>query len=340
MGNKFKFDVVIGNPPYQEETDSKSTRMPPIYNYFMDQAYQIAKQVELITPARFLFNAGYTPSIWNKKMLQDKHLKVVYYEPESEKVFPNITDIKGGIAVTYRDESKDFGAIGMFTKFPDLNVILKKVQKQKPLSIMNIISSPLSFQVTDKMKKEHPELVNRLRTNAFEALSGIFYIEKPDDGLKYIQMIGLFKIKRTKRYIREDYIIDKAKTLNKWCVLLPKANGTGNFGEKLSAPILAGPGIAYTQTFIGIGATSSEKEAKNIIQYIKTKFVRAMLGVLKITQDNPGPKWKMVPLQDFTSSSDIDWSKSIREIDQQLYKKYKLSPGEIDFIESHVKEME
>ena len=48
----------------------------------------------------------------------------------------------------------------------------------------------------------------------------------------------------------------------------------------------------------------------------------------------------MVPLQDFTSSSDIDWSKSIREIDQQLYKKYKLSPGEIDFIESHVKEME
>ena len=112
------------------------------------------------------------------------------------------------------------------------------------------------------MKKEHPELVNRLRTNAFEALSGIFYIEKPDDGLKYIQMIGLFKIKRTKRYIREDYIIDKAKTLNKWCVLLPKANGTGNFGEKLSAPILAGPGIAYTQTFIGIGATSSEKEAK------------------------------------------------------------------------------
>ena len=73
--------------------------------------------------------------------------------------------------------------------------------------------------------------------------------------------------------------------------------------------------------------------------YIKTKFARTMLGVLKITQDCPGPKWKYVPLQDFTSSSDIDWSKSISEIDQQLYKKYGLSEEEINFIETNVKEM-
>lgn len=72
---------------------------------------------------------------------------------------------------------------------------------------------------------------------------------------------------------------------------------------------------------------------------VKTKFARAMLGILKITQDNPRDKWAYVPLQDFTSHSDIDWSKSIPEIDQQLYKKYNLSPEEIDFIETHVKEM-
>jgi len=64
-----------------------------------------------------------------------------------------------------------------------------------------------------------------------------------------------------------------------------------------------------------------------------------MLGILKITQDNPPEKWKYVPLQDFTSKSDIDWSKSVAEIDKQLYKKYKLSKEEIEFIESHVKEM-
>ena len=76
------------------------------------------------------------------------------------------------------------------------------------------------------------------------------------------------------------------------------------------------------------------------MKYVKSKFARTMLGVLKITQDNPREKWSKVPLQDFTSNSDIDWSKSVSEIDQQLYKKYNLSDEEINFIESKVKEME
>ena len=82
-----------------------------------------------------------------------------------------------------------------------------------------------------------------------------------------------------------------------------------------------------------LSATILDKE------YVKTKFARAMLGVLKITQDCPAPKWKYVPLQDFTSKSDIDWTKSVHEIDLQLYKKYGLSKEEKDFIETHVKEM-
>ena len=77
----------------------------------------------------------------------------------------------------------------------------------------------------------------------------------------------------------------------------------------------------------------------NAMKYIKTKFVRALLGVLKVTQDNNADKWKYVPLQDFTTSSDIDWSQSIKDIDQQLYRKYGLSDDEIEFIETHVKEM-
>ena len=73
---------------------------------------------------------------------------------------------------------------------------------------------------------------------------------------------------------------------------------------------------------------------------MKSKFARALLGILKTTQDNPPEKWKFIPLQDFTTNSDIDWSKSIPEIDQQLYAKYGLNQEEIDFIESHVKEMD
>ena len=80
-----KFDFVIGNPPYQETLQNTSDR--PIYNKFIDAAYEIADIVELITPARFLFNAGKTPKAWNEKMLNDEHLKVLLYEPDSNKVF-------------------------------------------------------------------------------------------------------------------------------------------------------------------------------------------------------------------------------------------------------------
>ena len=116
-----KFDYVIGNPPYQETQEGTSDN--PIYNCFMDAAYEIAEKVELITPARFLFDAGKTPKVWNEKMLEDEHLKVEYYEQDSSKVFSN-TDIKGGVAVTYRDKSKIFGAIDTFTQYPVLNNIL------------------------------------------------------------------------------------------------------------------------------------------------------------------------------------------------------------------------
>ena len=120
---------------------------------------------------------------------------------------------------------------------------------------------------------------------------------------------------------------------------MPKANGTGAIGEVLSTPLIGEPLIGYTQSFIGIGSVSTESEAEAILKYVKSKFARAMLGILKITQDNPPERWALVPLQDFTLASDINWSKSVSEIDQQLYAKYGLSNEEINFIESHVKEM-
>ena len=104
--------------------------------------------------------------------------------------------------------------------------------------------------------------------------------------------------------------------------------------------VFCGPGVGATETFISIGSFNSENEAENLLKYIKTKFARAMLNVLKITQHLTPSVWQYVPLQNFTTTSDIDWSKSISEIDQQLYKKYGLSDKEITFIETNVKEME
>lgn len=124
VGKKL-FDFVIGNPPYQEEIQKKGDRANPVYNSFMDASFDVADKVELIHPARFLFDAGQTSKAWNKKMLNDKHFKVLSYEQKSYKIFPN-TDIKGGVAVTYRDSKRLIGPVGVFTSFEELNSIQKK----------------------------------------------------------------------------------------------------------------------------------------------------------------------------------------------------------------------
>ncbi len=107
----------------------------------------------------------------------------------------------------------------------------------------------------------------------------------------------------------------------------------------MSEPVVEKPGVGSTETFLSIGKFKTEDEARAVEKYIKTKFARTLLSVLKVTQNGNKPVWKMIPLQDFTPASDIDWTKSIPEIDRQLYAKYGLDASEIKFIETHVKEM-
>ena len=123
-------------------------------------------------------------------------------------------------------------------------------------------------------------------------------------------------------------------------MFISKASGTGKFGETWSEPVIGLPGDSATPSFIGIGNFGTREQCIYASKYICTKFARALLGALKITQDIVPAKWAYVPMQDFTNNSDIDWTKSISEIDRQLYKKYHLSADEIEFIESNVKSMD
>lgn len=346
-GRNMKFDFIIGNPPYQDETIGENKGFaPPIYHLFMDESYKLSDRVELIHPARFLFNAGSTPKAWNKKMLNDPHLKVLWYEQDSSKIF-NGTDIKGGVVVTLHDAIKDFGVIGTFTTYTELNTILKKVDNHSDFKTFSaIVISRTSYRLTEKMHKDHPEAIRQLSkghaydmaTNIFDRIPQVFSNTLPEDGYDYIQILGRENNERTYKYIRRDYV-NNVKNLDKHKIFLSKANGTGTFGETLSSLILANPGIGATETFLGVGFFDTAKEATACLKYVKTKFTRTLLGILKTTQDITPEKWKYVPLQDFTASSDIDWSQSVADIDRQLYAKYGLDEKEISFIESHVKEM-
>lgn len=341
--NQVKFDVVIGNPPYQEDTDNN--RDTPIYHHFMELSHAVADKVVLITPGRFLFKAGQTPRSWNEKMLTDVHLKVIYYEQKSSEIFPN-TDIKGGIVVTYYNSKENFGAIGQFISIPELNGILHKVvNRQDFKAISNIHFGNSTYKLTKNVYEDFPEFEERVSreerfsvgSNVFERFSEIFFNEKQNDD--DIQMYGRKNNERTYQWVKKEYISNHPN-LTKYKILVPGANGSGALGEVLHTPLIGEPLIGYTQTFISFGAFDNKEEAENLLKYIKTKFARVMLGTLKITQNNKTKEvWENVPLQNFTPTSDIDWSQSIADIDQQLYKKYGLSEEEIAFIEEKVKEM-
>ncbi len=354
-----KFDFIIGNPPYNEDFNNSGdnkTYAAPIYHSFIDAAIEISDKVELIHPARFLFDAGSTPKAWNRKMLNDPHFKVLRYEEDATRLFPN-TEIKGGVAITYRDNKKNFGAIKVFLKLVEMNGILQKVTSFKDYQGMdNIVVSRTAYRLTETMHKDYPQarykedakgnnigLLSKghdydMSTNIFDRLPMVFYDTYPDDGHDYIRIYGRVGNERLMKWIRKDYV-NEPKPLYKYSIVLPKANNTGKFGETLSQPFMTEPGIGSTETFLSVGFFETAIEDENCLKYISTKFARAMLDILKTTQDLTPDKWKYVPLQDFTPSSDIDWSQSIAEIDQQLYKKYALSDEEIEFIETHVKEM-
>ena len=352
-GSDMKFDYVIGNPPYQDETVGGNTKYAPqIYNLFMDASYEVGQCVLLIHPGRFLFEAGSTPSWWNRKMLDDKHFKVLHYEPNEKVIFPG-TEITGGIAITLHDTSRVFKPVGVFTSFDELNRILHKVIDHPTfVSMQPIVVSRTAYRFTDKMHEDYPEAVTQLSnghaydvaSNIFESLPQVFHEEKPDDGQEYILMQGLYERKRTERYVRRDYI-RPVVNLDAYKIVMARADGAaGTIGKPVPArimgnPITAGPGIGTTESFLTIGTLSSTEEVENLLKYVKSRFMRTMLGVLKTTQDINPKKFKYVPLQDFTSSSDIDWSQSISDIDRQLYAKYGLDDEEVAFIESHVKEM-
>ena len=188
----------------------------------------------------------------------------------------------------------------------------------------------------DKEKISSNGRERRLQSNIFR-LDAIHKKKQQND----FGIYGIENSVRVIRYIDQKYIdTSGSNNIMHYKVMLPKSNGSGALGEVVSSPIIGKPMIGYTYTFIGIGNFKHAEEAEAALKYIKTKFARTLLGILKVTQDNTSEKWKFVPLQDFTKRSDINWTKSVSDIDKQLYKKYDLSEDEIKFIEMKVQAME
>ena len=276
-----KFDFCIGNPPYHEEND-KNGRQPPVYHMFMDSAFVVADKVELITPARFLFDAGNTPSSWNKKMLDNSHLKVLQYEVNAQKVFPN-TSIVGGVVVTYHDTLKSFDKIGVFTPYLELNSIMAKVSSLMLESLESVVSVRGNYRLTDLFFKNFDDVSFRLGSgtgnmfvsNIFEKIPEAFS-DKPIPRKRCLRVLGRLGSSRAYKYIERKYLVEN-EYIDTYNVLLSKADGAaGTIGAPIPARIIgkgvvANLGECATDTFISIGKFKSQIESVNLIKYLQTK---------------------------------------------------------------------
>lgn len=339
---RHKFDVVIGNPPYQKMSSGDNPNyMPSIYPEFMDKSFDAGHIVELITPARFLFGAGKYPKGWVKKILDDEHFKVVYFNQKSKEVFSDV-EIKGGIAVSYRDDSLDFGKIGTFIPYEELKGIVDKVTIKTKHYLPEIIVSsctkiseaaidfkPDAFQ----LMRENP----MLQSNSFEKLYGKLFFDEPPTS-DSVAVYGRLNNKRIWLWTDRRFV-EPSKNFDKYKVLFTRVSGGGMYGERFSPMVIASPDTGYTDSFRALGYFDNKDEAESLLKYMKTRFLRSLVGVFKNTKQMSSQVFNLVPLQEFSSSSDIDWSCSVNDIDRQLYEKYELNEEEVGFIETHVKEM-
>jgi len=318
------FDVIIGNPPYQEEDEGHGASATPIYNYFVTQAKKINPQyLTMIIPARW-YAGGKGLDSFRDEMLHDDRLRVIHDFIRADSCFPNV-EIKGGVCYFLWDrdnkglckvcthlENKTISqaerpllekGANTFIRLNDAIPVLRKVQAKKEKSFSKIVSSrkPFGFPTnfTDYSDSDFPNAVK------------IFANQK----------IG---------YIERDKINVNTSWVDKWKVYVPVATGVGNIQTDWLKPILGEPNTCSTETYVVLGTYDSKTQAENVISYIQTKFFHLFLSFKKITQHTTNKVYSYIPLQDFNEA----WT------DEKLYTKYDLSPDEITFIERTIRPLD
>ncbi|MGQ7394208.1 Eco57I restriction-modification methylase domain-containing protein [Streptococcus suis] len=344
--NKVRFDVVIGNPPYQESDGGAQASASPIYHKFVELAKSLnPNHISLIMPSRW-YTGGKGLDNFRADMLSDSTIRDLYDFPNPDEVFPN-TNIRGGVCVVHWDSEwnnqKDLTRVITM----DGGKVTAEVHRMlaedgvdifiRDYRILNILTK---IEATHQHKGKISEIASPRKPYGF---SGFFIRDKRfyADATDLTDPVVCYG-KGAVGYVERAEVTTKKEWIDCWKVLTARANNIGTeLNDDNFNTIIAGPGTICTETYIVLGADLglTEQQAHNLSNYMKTKFARLLHATAKSSQDAARTTYKFIPLQDFTSHSDIDWSQSVAEIDEQLYRKYRLSDDEIAFIESKVKEM-
>jgi len=322
-----KFDVIVGNPPYQLSDGGAQMSASPIYHKFIQQAKKLNPRfLSMIIPARW-YNGGKGLDDFRSEMLKDNRMSELHDFPDTSDCFPGL-NIRGGVCYFLWDKehkgdckiishkgdkvskpvSRPLLEKGMdvFVRYNESISILKKVQKHKEKSFSEIVSARKPFGLATNFigfKK------------AKDKNSSILLIRFGDNG-----------------YISDSKVEKNNAFVNDWKVFVPYSSpGDDSYPHLiLSKPIVAGKNTCCTETYLLIGPLGNEKRAKNVAGYMTTLFFRFMILLAKSTQHITQKNYIFVPQQDF----DVSWS------DEILFKKYGITEDEIDFIKTLIRPMD
>ena len=343
--NNMKFNVIVGNPPYQDKGGSGGNNDAPIFQHFSRIATALSSNyASLIIPSRW-FAAGRENLLgdFRKEMLNNGLIEKLQVFSNSSSLFPAV-EIKGGVCIYLENKNHksnlcsfeliqdgkiqkstiQLNAFDILIREPMLAGIVTKVEKiRKSLNLKTvdtIISSDTPFGIPSNPKES--------KKTPFKVYSNL---SKEHD----ILLFHIEKLVRRVEYAKRSDIKKNVDAIDKYKVFITGSGGSGNDSKVMGYPEFGPKNSVCSQSYL-YSAFDTKKEAENFIKYIKTKFFRSIVSSIKITQSAPSKTYKFVPLEDTSSNSDINWNKSIEEIDIQLFKKYKLTKDEIRYIDKKI----
>ncbi len=317
-----KFDVIIGNPPYQLSDGGAGASASPIYHKFVKQAKKLQPRfLSMVIPARW-YAGGKGLDQFRDEMLNDRHLTQLVDHPIASDIFPGVK-VNGGICYFLRERDRE-----------DDCVVSSRMSWTS-----DTLKRPLNQFDTFVRFNKAVSILQKVLDKNLPSMSGVVSSRKPFGLPTNIRPSGrgnitLYANGTAGKHLRS--AIDKNLDLvNKWKVFIGRAYGEGGeareYPRKIIAKgILGAPGTACTETYLVVGNYDNKDEASNMLMYLKTRFLRLLLSLRKNTQDINHDRFQFVPLMDMTEQ----WT------DRKLYDFFGLNKEEIFFLESMILEIE
>nr|WP_195886728.1 Eco57I restriction-modification methylase domain-containing protein [Mycoplasma feriruminatoris] len=344
LGGKenMNFNVVVGNPPYQElvaKNNGSVSQANPVYNLFVEAAIKLSTNyVSMITPSLWM-TAGTGLDSFRKYMLDQNHISILHDYEKSEKLFPTV-NIAGGVSYFLWDKKtkgetksyyhKDDGTeicqiVNMNTNGD--NIFIRDATSK---SIINKVGSlEHNFNSFMQLVSTYSPFSNGVVGN----YKGLFINTPSNDTVKIYR--NPISKKEKFEYIKREHIIARQDWIDKHKVFVSKA---GEISAKFNGlPFYGEPGSVCTETYLVVGPFDSKQICINVIKYMNTSLYRFLISQIKKTQNAARGVYKYVPIFDFETTNDIDWNKSIEEIDKDIFKKFNLTIDEIDYVLKTVK---